>query len=104
MAGLIDRRCGHLLKEVEGRLDLLDVQIARNNHDPAAMLLVRPVLQMPRGMNDMLNALKHEWTSSLSHVEEPLEPQDVLSVLVQQHGQPNPKHVPVQGAVHDDAA
>ena len=74
MAGLIDRCCGHLLKEIEGRLDLLDVQIARNNHDPAAMILVRPVLQVPRRMNDMLNALKHEWTSSLSHVEEPLEP------------------------------
>ena len=74
MAGLIDRRCGHLLKEVEGRLDLLDVQIARNNHDPAAMILVRPVLQMPRGMNDMLNPLKDERTSSLAHVEEPLEP------------------------------
>ena len=74
MAGLIDRCCCHLLKEVEGRLDLLDVQIARNNHDPAAMILVRPVLQMPWGMNDMLNPLKHEWTSSLAHVEEPLEP------------------------------
>ena len=74
MAGLIDRRCGHLLKEVEGRLDLLDVQITRNNHDPAAMILVRPVLQVPRGMNDMLDPLKDERASSLSHVEEPLEP------------------------------
>lgn len=74
MAGLIDRCCCQLLKEVEGRLDLLDVQIARNNHDPAAMILVRPVLQMPRGMNDMLNPLKHERTAFLSHVEEPLEP------------------------------
>ena len=74
MAGLIDRRSGNLLKEVDGRLDLLDVQITRNNHDPAAMILVRPVLQMPRGMNDMLNSLKDERPSSLSHVEEPLEP------------------------------
>ena len=74
MAGLIDRCCCQLLKEVEGHLDLLDVQTARDNHDPAAMILVRPVLQMPRGMNDMLNPLKDERTSSLSHVEEPLEP------------------------------
>ena len=74
MAGLINRRSGNLLKEVEGRLDLLDVQITRNNHDPAAMIVVRPVLQMPRGMNDMLNPLKYERTASLSHVEEPLEP------------------------------
>ena len=74
MAELVDRRCDHLLKEVDGRLDLLDLQIARNNHDPAAMIRVRPVLQMPRGMNDMLNPLKHQRTASLSHVEEPLEP------------------------------
>src|SRR5687767_1983770 len=59
---------------------------------------------MPRHVNDVLYALDEQWSSSRADVEQAFQPEDPVAVSMEQHGQPDAEHLPVEWAVEDETA
>jgi len=85
-------------------LHLSQVQVARNEDDPAAAVRVRPRPEVPRRVDDVLHTFQEQRPPRFPNVEEPLQPEDAVTVLMEQHGQPDTEHVPVEGPVELETA
>src|SRR5215203_136031 len=95
------RRC-EILEYFERRLHLSQIEITRDEDDPAAMILVRPLPQMPRHVDDVLHTFHQQRTSSRADVEQTFQPEDPVAVPMEQHGQPDAEHLPVERAIEDE--
>src|SRR5215218_3501621 len=69
--------------------------------DPGAAVLVGPLAEVLRRMDDVLHAVEDDG-SSLADVEEPFDTQHVLTPGVEQHAEPDPERRPVDGPVERD--
>jgi len=83
-------------------LHLSQVQVARNEDDPAAAVRVRPRPEVPRRVDDVLHTFQEQRPPRFPNVEEPLQPEDAVTVLMEQHGQPDAEHLPVEGVIEDE--
>ena len=69
--------------------------------DPGSVILVGPLIEVLRRVDDVLHAVEDDG-SSLPDVEEPLDSQHVLAPGVEQHAEPDPERSPVDGPVERD--
>src|SRR5215211_2386865 len=58
---------------------------------------------MPRHVNDVLYAFHQQRSPFRADVEQTLQAEDAVAVAVEQHGQPDAEHLPVERAVEDEA-
>src|SRR5829696_7550249 len=57
---------------------------------------------MPRYVDDVLHTFHQQRTSSRADVEQTFQPEDPVAVPMEQHGQPDAEHLPVERVVEDE--
>lgn len=87
-----------LQNEDERLLDLARLDAPGDEDEARPAVLVRPGFQVSRPMHDVLDAVDEERPFP-AHVEEALDPQDVLTARLQEHRQPDAEGGPVASVV-----
>ena len=82
----------------QGVQQLFGMDASGDEDDPGSVILVGPLTEVLRRVDDVLHAVEDDG-SSLPDVEEPLDSQHVLAPGVEQHAEPDPERRPVDGPV-----
>jgi hypothetical protein len=82
----------------QGVQQLFGMDASGDEDDPGSVVLVGPLTEVLRRVDDVLHAVEDDG-SSLPNVEEPLDSQHVLAPGVEQHAEPDPERSPVDGSV-----
>ena len=87
-----------LLKRLQGRHDVVRLNGVQNKDEMRALVLAWPALEMLRGMNDMLHAIQDHRACG-PHIQEPFDAQDILTMGMEQHAQPDAPGDPIERAI-----
>ena len=58
---------------------------------------------MYRRMNQVLDRVKHDGRRNVDDVQESLDPQDIFTVRLKQHAQPNAEGRPIERAIESES-
>jgi hypothetical protein len=76
-------------------LDQVAGQPSYDEDDARAVVIIRPFRQVIGRVNEMLNAMDHNWATRCRHIQHSLHPQHVTAVTIEQHCQPDTEDIPV---------